>query len=830
MGRFSSDTERKIYGLGNGLGAVGETGTAYQYDAMNQLTRVVSYNGATPYSAVEYTYDAGGNPLSMTTGLLPDGSGTGETTAYTYDRFGQELSLTDPLGQTVSRTYNLNGMMLSETDRNGNVQTCSYDGLGRLLRAENSSDGTFVAYAYALTGQVKLQENNANAVASRYDSLGRLIEETENGNIQKLYTYDLSDNRKTVVLKRDNTIVQTLGYTYDKMERMVSSEENGAVLSTYTYDTNGNRASVQYKNGNREEYTYNLANLVVGLVNKSGNTVTSEFGYTYYLDGNQATKTEQSNGIAKLTAYTYDGLGRLLEEQEIRNGITTTIGYTYDRQNNRTAMTVTGAESSATTYVYDANNRLTEEEKTTAERTTTIAYTYDANGNQLTRGTALPTPTGGDETFLHGHGNSGDETLEVNTYDGFNRLTAVNNDQGNVYFTYNPDGLRHTKNTDENSLIQIWDGDQLVADLTDEGVVASYVRALNLVAADTASGRKYYLYNAHGDVVQLSDTDGLVLWYYEYDAFGNERDPHPDDTNPFRYCGEYFDKETGTIYLRVRRYNPRTGRFTQEDMYKGDQSSSLSLNYYTYCAQNPLSFRDPSGFVWVLLEYIAQKNGLKYSISSNNKLITVTNGKTTVSYANKALNDVHIVESSSLMKHFKLTSYAAEHQMYDLFKTVDHATLAWALKYAQKAKDAGFEHGTLIYRVTDPKTRTPMYGFGRLVGQSINTFGNRECDVDLARDSLPTGAKMVAGIHTHPSLGVRENGANPERFSGEVDSDFGVNRYMTQVSGDIAWSINNGVPFYLVTPNGDLRRMAPKMVNGNVRGEDPVTLYRRLTR
>lgn len=52
---------------------------------------------------------------------------------------------------------------------------------------------------------------------------------------------------------------------------------------------------------------------------------------------------------------------------------------------------------------------------------------------------------------------------------------------------------------------------------------------------------------------------------YSYDAFGVEQDPDSTDPNPFRYCGEYFDKETGTYYLRARYYAPETGRFTQED-------------------------------------------------------------------------------------------------------------------------------------------------------------------------------------------------------------------------------------------------------------------------
>ena len=33
---------------------------------------------------------------------------------------------------------------------------------------------------------------------------------------------------------------------------------------------------------------------------------------------------------------------------------------------------------------------------------------------------------------------------------------------------------------------------------------------------------------------------------------GNEQNPTETDSNPFRYCGEYFDGETGSIYLRAR--------------------------------------------------------------------------------------------------------------------------------------------------------------------------------------------------------------------------------------------------------------------------------------
>ncbi|WP_400216791.1 RHS repeat-associated core domain-containing protein, partial [Methanobrevibacter smithii] len=64
----------------------------------------------------------------------------------------------------------------------------------------------------------------------------------------------------------------------------------------------------------------------------------------------------------------------------------------------------------------------------------------------------------------------------------------------------------------------------------------------------------------------------------------------PADTNPFRYCGEYFDNETQSIYLRARYYSPVTGRFGQQDPAMAD-----GMNWYVYCNGNPLVYADPTG-------------------------------------------------------------------------------------------------------------------------------------------------------------------------------------------------------------------------------------------
>ena len=129
----------------------------------------------------------------------------------------------------------------------------------------------------------------------------------------------------------------------------------------------------------------------------------------------------------------------------------------------------------------------------------------------------------------------------------------------------------------------------------------------------------------------MTDTNGELTKNYNYDAFGNERNPVETDTNPFRYCGEYYDTETGLYYLRARYYDPLIGRFTQEDthwntanMIYGDnpqkineREDALGLKHYSYAPQisaivqsgnlyvygvnNPVLYADPTGNSIILI-------------------------------------------------------------------------------------------------------------------------------------------------------------------------------------------------------------------------------------
>ena len=154
-------------------------------------------------------------------------------------------------------------------------------------------------------------------------------------------------------------------------------------------------------------------------------------------------------------------------------------------------------------------------------------------------------------------------------------------------YTYKADNMRISKTVNGTKTSHVWDGSNMVADLTGTGeIVDIYTRGMNLISSVE---NDYYLYNAHGDVVGLSDNIGSITREYVYDAFGVELNKDENDTNPLRYCGEYLDLSSGLYYLRHRYYDPAAGRFLTEDPIRD------GLNWYVYVNNNPVTFIGPFG-------------------------------------------------------------------------------------------------------------------------------------------------------------------------------------------------------------------------------------------
>ena len=201
------------------------------------------------------------------------------------------------------------------------------------------------------------------------------------------------------------------------------------------------------------------------------------------------------------------------------------------------------------------------------------AILTDKNGNFVVR-------------YNRGNENMGmDAETETYTYDVFNRLTGYRkNDGPQVSYTYRADGKRKSKIVNGVETEFVWDGDNMIMSGTEK---YSYgVGGIEFSDACT------YVKDIHGNVISGIDGEGNILSTYNYDSFGNVLKADGSmQTDPFRYCGEYTDTESGLIYLRNRYYDPSIGRFITEDPIRDGS------NWYIYCDNNPVMYVDSTGLL-----------------------------------------------------------------------------------------------------------------------------------------------------------------------------------------------------------------------------------------
>ena len=241
----------------------------------------------------------------------------------------------------------------------------------------------------------------------------------------------------------------------------------------------------------------------------------------------------------------------------------TTESYTYDPVGNR--LSALGASP----YSINTSNELAS--------TPSATYTFDNNGNTLTKVTSAGTTTFG--------------------WDYENRLTSVTLPGTGGTLTFKYDTLGHrvqkvfTQSSATTTTNYLYDGNNAVADVDQNGnVLARYAATRNIdepLVELRSSITSYYLQDGLGSVTSLTTPAGVV----GNDSFGNQIASSGSITNRFQYAAREFDPETGIFYNRARYFDPTTGRFLSEDPLRFE----TSVNFYTYAANDPVKFDDPSG-------------------------------------------------------------------------------------------------------------------------------------------------------------------------------------------------------------------------------------------
>ena len=502
-------------------------------------------------------------------------------------------------------------------DKNGNTLKNEYDYQNRLteMAAKERKTGkeTKHTYTYNAYGEVATQDGTAFMYD---DAAGQVTKETtkltKNKDVVKNYSYDSAGNKSAFAVKVGDDTKLSLHYSYDGESKLTSvTDEQGIQVVGYSYDMDGNLSERNVPENNlTTTYTHDYQNHLTAMKNRTGRAgVISEYSSEYLANGQKSKETSDTvdkdgRKSQKTATYTYDLLGRI--KRETKTG-SEDISYTYDSNNNRKQMKV---GNKITAYKYNKNDELlrTDTLNTDTEKDKVVIYKNDKNGNQLATVNRYEIPSDKkDKVYVDIDVTLGDNRMNenvVNHYNAQNQLTQTLTKNYKVSFTYDAEGLRTSKTVNGEKTVFVWDGDHLVMELSDSGKVQKrYIcgndrgYGSNLVYADKGENteKQYYVTDPHGNVVQLTNESGAVTKTYEYDSFGNEVNPDGEDENPFRYCGEYYDKETEEVYLRARYYQPEMGRFQTRDTYTGEEDRPLSLHLYTYCENDGVNAWDPSG-------------------------------------------------------------------------------------------------------------------------------------------------------------------------------------------------------------------------------------------
>ena len=642
---------------------IGETAAVntnyYDYDSMNRLIKT---NTDEPGETL-YEYDDNGNITKMTTGAV-NGTG-GVSTTYEYDSQNRLVKTTDPMGYTETYTYDNNSNMTNMVDKNGVSVTTTYNGINSpVTETRVNSDGMHMKLYTYYSGTSMVEKvatsipNNFNLVYQmeyEYDTRGLITKTTSTANegTECAYEYDEDGNQTGVYVKYDGGTVENLKNTYNYIGQLteVKDERDNKVLAEYTYDNAGNL--VQKKgDGQKTLYSYNESNQLETISNMSlANEESGAYGcysrysYEYSLDGSRVKETDI---VGNTTEYSYDKAGRLTKENVTEGVNTSWTEYTYDARGNRVSK-YTSADDITVDYTYDLNNRLYEETwieeyydgSTYYDVNHWRSYTYDNNGNMLSKteekaefprvGDDVATITEVEQCKTENYTYYPDNMMK--TYSEYDYKTG---ESETASYRYDAMGRRVDKHVGNIYTEYIWSGDQIVGEVAD-GYWKNYYRGLGGEILSNRNGQTY-AYDGHGDVVSLNEQSGINLAFidtYEYDAFGNETlENEKSEYNPFRYNGQYYDEETGFIYLRNRYYDPGTGRFTSEDPVKD------GFNWYVYCANNPIAFVDPSGLT-IILQGTAEEK-----MESFAELQMLTNDEL---YMDPETGVVTIVENGNIM-------------------------------------------------------------------------------------------------------------------------------------------------------------------------------------
>ena len=534
------------------------------------------------------------------------------------------ISRGDGTGYSMSYTsfHQLQGIQVTQKD---NLVIYRYkEGNGR-LRGIYYGDGSRVDVKYTAQGQIASETwyNSENTQISRYkyvyDSEGNLSSSIdvlskkiynytyEGGVLKRSTESEIEIDANEIIRSKD--VIHTTQYFYDEKGTLLRKTITDKAGSDFTYrytELESQSVTASFTAGGKTVQSHSKADgfgrmifdelrLGTGFLNRQFTYHDGVISQTHEENGKKIS-SPTTNLVKEIVysdgrtiAYEYDPEERISKVTDSVDGVTE---YTYDALGQLTSETVNGVK---TAYVYDGYGNLQHKGVCNGEGVVPLSdriwYSYgDPCWDDLLtayNGRSIRYDKCGNPISYLGHTFTWEKGRQLKSFDS------------NTY-TYNANGIRTGKTVDGVQHTYTLDGTNIVRESWGDNTLMSLYDNGGTVCGILYNGTPYYFVkNLQGDVLSIADANGDTVARYRYDAWGKctiVSDTSTDGiaaVNPYRYRTYYFDSEIGLYYLQSRYYDPETGRFINAD--DANYVASNGYNLFSYCGNNPVLGRDPSG-------------------------------------------------------------------------------------------------------------------------------------------------------------------------------------------------------------------------------------------
>jgi len=327
------------------------------YDDLGRLylAELPKDSGQTEKPRVSLSYDLRGNLVSRTEadggittyqysardkaineerkGTTSTGSTVTMTTQRTYDKVGNETSITDSRNQTTQEAYDALNRLIQVTYPEGNTEEYGYDNVGNRTRETNGNGHSIVRSFDSRGKEVSSRDASGYTTRTLYNGRGdRTYHRDANGNVT-IWTYD---ERGLPVKETDATGAERR-YSYDAAERLTDSTDPRGTSTSIAYTATNLPETFTRVNGSLSEATTNRYDEAGQLYSTSRGGVT----LSYNMPG---------------STYTPNAYGNVHDLGRTVSGETYTVHYDYDQMNRVTA--ITSPDGTTVPYLYDTLGRL----------------------------------------------------------------------------------------------------------------------------------------------------------------------------------------------------------------------------------------------------------------------------------------------------------------------------------------------------------------------------------------------------------------------------------------------------------------------------------------